>query len=152
MFQKLAQNPEPVELFSMYVAYLRALYHLLQDAHWKSTGPEFYGKHLLFERLYNATQETVDEAAEKCIGVFGELNEYNEIIKDICDKFNVDNFDGDYIQSTLKAEQMFLALSQTVYDKLKDMKAITLGLDDLILSIASKHEVHVYLLKQILSN
>ena len=148
MFTKLADNPDPSEIMSMYVAFLRGLYQLLQEAHWKSSGPEFYSKHLLFERLYKATQETVDEAAEKTLGVFGELHECHEIITDICDKFKPENFDNDYIQSTLKAEQMFLAFSQTIYDHLKQMKAITLGLDDLILSIASTHEIHIYLLKQ----
>jgi len=148
MFTKLAQKPEAVEIMSLYVAFLRSLYQLLQNAHWKSKGPEFYGKHLLFERLYTATAETADSAAEKCIGVFGELDSCTEIIAELCEKFDAKHFDDDFIQSTLKAEQMFLAFSQTIYDQLKEMKAITLGLDDLILSIASQHEVHVYLLKQ----
>jgi DNA-binding ferritin-like protein len=147
MFKKFAQNAGPVEIMSLYVAFLRALYQILQEAHWKSTGTEFYGNHLLFERLYSATQETVDDAAEKTIGVFGELKDYHEIIAELCTKFESDNL----IESCLKAEQMFLAFSQNVYDDLKESGAMTLGLDDMIMSIASKHEVHVYLLKQALA-
>lgn len=147
---KVAQDNDPVALISLYVAYLRALYQLHQNAHWKTKGSGFYGNHLLFQRLYEGTQETVDEAAEKALGVFGELKESNETIKEIVNKFNVENFDNDYIQASLKAEQTFLALSQTLYNQLKNLKAMTLGLDDLIMSIANRHEVHVYLLKQAL--
>lgn len=146
---KVAQDSNPVTLMSLYVAYLRALYQLHQNAHWKTKGSNFYGNHLLFQRLYEGTQESVDEAAEKALGVFGELKENNDLIKDIVNKFNVENFDNDYIQSLLKAEQAFLALSQTLYNQLKNLKAMTLGLDDLIMSIANRHEVHVYLLKQV---
>jgi starvation-inducible DNA-binding protein len=148
---KLAQNPSPVEIMSLYVAFLRAIYQIFQDAHWKSKGPEFYSKHLLFQRLYEQTQETVDDAAEKTIGVFGELKDYHDVIKDVCNKFEPENHDGDFVMACLKAEEMFLAFSQQIYNSLKEMDAMTLGLDDFIMSVASKHEVHVYLLKQSLS-
>jgi DNA-binding ferritin-like protein len=36
----------------------------LQSSHWNYTGPDFYQKHLLFERLYGETYNTLDRVAE----------------------------------------------------------------------------------------
>ena len=145
---KVAQDNDPAALMSLYVSFLRALYHIHQNAHWKTKGPEFYGNHLLFQRLYEATQEHVDQAAEKAVGLFGDFEDNHDQVKEICNKFNPENFNDNYIQAALKAEQTFLALSQTLYRQIKNLNAMTLGLDDMIMSIASAHEVHVYLLKQ----
>jgi len=149
---KVAQETDPVALMTMFVGFIRALYQIHQDAHWKVMGNNFYGNHLLFQRLYEAAQVSADEAAEKTIGLFGELPDTNKLIKEISDKFNPDNFDGNIITASLKAEQTFLALAETIYDRIKKLEAMTLGLDDLIMAIASRHEVHVYLLKRMLSD
>lgn len=149
---KIAQDNDPVALMSMYVAFLRALYQIHQNAHWKASGSNFYGNHLLFQRIYEGTQQSADEAAEKTIGLYGELHEMSSNIQEITDKFSPEKFDGDLLSASLKAEQTFLALSQTVYNQLKNLKTMTLGLDDLIMSIANRHEVHVYLLKQALES
>lgn len=139
------------ELLSLYVTFLRALYHIHQNAHWKTSGENFYGNHLVFQRLYEATQENADMAAEKTIGLYNGLLDMPEKFSTICSQFNADNFDNNYALASLKAEQAFLQFSQLVYDQLKSSGAITLGLDDMIMAIASKSEVHVYLLKQIKS-
>lgn len=36
----------------------------LQSSHWNYTGPDFYQKHILFERLYGETYSTLDRIAE----------------------------------------------------------------------------------------
>lgn len=36
----------------------------LQSCHWNYTGPDFYQKHLLFERLYTDLYSTLDRTAE----------------------------------------------------------------------------------------
>ncbi len=150
MLIKLAQDNSAKKLMGSLVAFLRALYQIHQNAHWRTKGNEFYGNHLLFQRLYEGTQETTDEAAEKTIGLFGSLPEMEDQIAALTEKFHADNFDGDWVQAALKAEQTFQALCKTVYDKIKKLEAMTLGLDDMIMSIASRHEVHIYLLKQAL--
>ena len=144
--KKTAQ--EAKALMTKYVAYLRALYHIEQEAHWKTSGPEFYGNHLLFQRLYEGTQEDVDTAAEKTIGVYGELGSHDDIMIEIISKFSSEHFGGNFTQSVLAAEEAFLELSKEIYNSLGE--SLTLGVDDMIMSIASRHEVHVYLLKQAL--
>lgn len=135
------------QLMSLFVAYLRALYQIHQNAHWKSSGDSFYGDHLLFERLYNATQETADQAAEKTIGLFDELDDLTNVISEIVEKFNFDKYES-ITSACLAAEQEFQKLCKKVYDDIKKDKSFTLGLDDMLMEIASKHEVHIYLLKQ----
>ena len=149
MIVKRAQESDPVALMSFYVGFLRALYNIHQTSHWKTKGNDFYGNHLLFQRLYEATQQSADEAAEKTIGLFDELKNQNEIIKTICQKFSSED---NYVKTSLEAEQAFLKLSKAIYDKLKSSNVMTLGLDDLVMAIAGRHEVHVYLLKQSLEN
>lgn len=141
---------EAKRLMSFYLTFLRALYAIEQNAHWQLKGDNFYGNHLLMQRLYETTSEDVDTAAEKTIGLFGALEDLSEDMVVIINKFDAQNYNGNWVQAVLKAEQAFLELSRTLYNTLKNNGAMTLGLDDMIMSISNSHEVHVYLLKQAL--
>lgn len=52
-------------------ACLRAAHHLYWTLHWQSKGSQFYGDHLLFERLYTARVEEIDGLAEVIAGHYG---------------------------------------------------------------------------------
>ncbi len=133
----------PIDLMSLYVAYLRALYQIHQNNHWKAKG---YGNHLLFQRLYESVQDMADGAAEKAIGVFEDLDVSSKAIAEIVDKFSKEE---DPAQSSIKAEMAFQEISRMVYEALDDAKVLSLGLDDMITENAGKSETHIYLLKQI---
>lgn len=135
----------PIDLMSLYVAYLRALYQIHQNNHWKTKGNDFYGNHLLFQRLYESVQEMADGAAEKTIGVFGDLNVSPEKIAEITEKFNSED---NSVVSSLKAEKGFQALSTMVYDELEKADLLTLGIDDALMANANTSETHCYLLQQ----
>ena len=139
---------KPADMASLYVAYLRALYQIHQNNHWKTKGDNFYGNHLLFQRLYEETQGMADGAAEKAMGVFGELDVRPETIAQITEKFNADNYKGDTVQSSLNAEKGFQALSRQFYDTLEEAGALSLGWDDAIMANANTSESHIYLLQQ----
>lgn len=137
------------DICSKYVAFLRGLYLLHQNHHWITSGSDFYANHLLFERIYKTAQENADLAAEKFIGLFGSealaLEEHPKLIAECLAKFNKQS----PIESSLAAEKDFLKLSNDVYYELKNSKdKMTLGLDDMIMSIASQREESVYLLQQ----
>ncbi len=136
-------------LCAKYVAFLRALYLLHQNHHWVSQGQNFYGNHLLFQRIYESTQTNVDSAAEKIIGVFGAdnlgLQEQNNLIKEFLDTYQTSD---SIIENSLKAEKDFLQFGEKFYTALKENDKMTLGLDDMIMSIANDRETSVYLLKQ----
>lgn len=140
------------DIANMYVATLRALYLVEQNCHWLTKGMAFYGDHLLFERLYKAAAESADLAAEKFIGLFNEnglnIAAQATFISKLLAKYQEDNLHA----AALKLEKDFLAFSQQAYDLFEEEGVMTLGLDDMLMSIASKHEEACYLLQQILAD
>jgi DNA-binding ferritin-like protein len=58
------------ELCCYYVALLRSVYLVHQNGHWLSKGNDFYGNHLMLERIYKTAAEDADLAAEKFLGLF----------------------------------------------------------------------------------
>ena len=139
-------------MMSLYVVFLRALYQVHQNNHWEARD---YGHHLLFERIYSGIQEMADEAAEKTIGVFGELTKQDKI-STIASQFDTSKFEKHgkmkYAASSLASEQAFQRYAAHVYEALRQSGEITLGLDDMIMSQASKSELHMYLLQQIMKD
>ena len=63
-------NPQLSSMLHLW-ATLRAAHHLFWTLHWQSRGPNFYGDHQLFERLYKARLEEIDDLAELIAGHFG---------------------------------------------------------------------------------
>lgn len=135
---------------ALYVATLKALALIHQHNHWTTKGNSFYGDHLLFERLYDSTLENLDLAAEKFIGVFGDqclsYDLQTELLAKVLSKYK--NLEGSPVQMSLAAEKDFLKFSKDAYNCFEDEGKLTLGLDDMIMSIASEREESVYLLQQ----
>jgi DNA-binding ferritin-like protein len=137
------------EITCYYISFLRALALIHQSHHWLTRGKNFYGNHLLLDRIYKSAAENSDLAAEKLIGIFGddslELPLHAEYMHKLLEKFS----SGEPISTSLLAEKKFLELSQKFYDALKKADKMTLGLDDMIMAIASQREEAVYLLGQV---
>jgi hypothetical protein len=53
------------------LATLLALRDLAQEAHWTAEGANFYGDHLLYERLYDKLDKPIDKLAEMLVARFG---------------------------------------------------------------------------------
>ena len=137
------------ELLSYYVAFLRTLYLVNQNNHWLSNGENFYGNHLLFERIYKSAQENADEAAERFIGMFGmECLDFNLQSKYISEIFSKCTTSG--LQTSLHMETNFLKFAEEFYEKVSEFEEFSLGLDDLIMKISDDRESAVYLLRQAL--
>lgn len=142
------------ETANLYLATLKAMQLIHQHNHWTTKGKNFYSHHLLFERIYDTVVENLDLAAEKFIGVLGDecldygmqaslLNKVLEKYKKMC---------GDEVRMSLAIEKDFLDFSKYTYDCLEKEGKLSLGLDDMIMSIASEREEAVYLLSQTLDN
>lgn len=138
------------ELCCYYIATIRAIALIHQNNHWITKGKNFYGNHLLFERIYGTAIEDADAMAEKFIGVFNtdcvDLQIQSKIIQHTLEKHNSDNL----IKNSLEAEKEFVEISQHFYDKLKEEERMTLGLDDSIMGVSNNSEARQYLLKQAL--
>jgi DNA-binding ferritin-like protein len=138
------------KIANLYIASLKAMALIHQNSHWISKGDDFYGNHLLFERLYDSALENLDLAAEKFIGVYGEecldYKLQNVLLNKVMLKYN--NLAGDPLEMSLAIEKDFLKLNQDAYSALDKDNKLSLGLDDMLASIASKREESIYLLNQ----
>ena len=138
---------------ALYIATLKAMTLVHQHSHWTTKGSSFYGEHLLFARIYESAQEDLDLAAEKFMGVFGDqcLNYdlQTELLHKILLKYK--NLEGSPAQMSLEIERDFLKFSKVAYNCFEEEGKLTLGLDDMIMSISSKREEAVYLLQQSLA-
>jgi DNA-binding ferritin-like protein len=137
---------------SLYIATLKAMALIHQHNHWTTRGSAFYGDHLLFERLYSSTLENVDLAAEKFIGLFGDTVLDYDLQTDLLHKVlaKYKNLEGSPVPMSLAIEKDFLKFSTNAYNCFKTEGKLSLGLDDMIMSIASQREESVYLLQQTL--
>lgn len=137
---------------ALYIASLKAIALIHQHSHWTTKGATFYGDHLLFERLYDAAFKDLDLAAEKFLGVFGdECLDYEfqiELLAKVMLKYK--NLESSPLEMSLKVEKDFLKFSKDAYDCFEEEGKLTLGLDDMIMAIASQREESVYLLQQAL--
>ena len=85
----------PYSQLSVVLVHLKHLYVLHQNHHWTSMGDPFYGDHLLFQRLYEATVEEIDSIAEKAIGLVSNTNVdlqlvNSQVLKLICGQGSAD--------------------------------------------------------------
>lgn len=142
------------KIAALYICTLKGMAIIHQHNHWTTKGDAFYGDHLLFERLYNSALEDLDLAAEKFMGLFGDHCLDYDLSVDLLHKvlLKYKNLEGSPAQMSLQVEEDFLKLSKDAYYKLEEDGKLTLGLDDMIMAIASSREESVYLLKQVLKD
>ncbi|NBP15555.1 hypothetical protein EBU95_14345 [bacterium] len=131
----------------------RGLSFVHQQDHWCSKGNNYYGDHLLFMRLYEATDKEIDPLAEKAVGLGSEafvmmanhMPHTQAFLALVGDELN--NPDDVY-SSGYKAELLFAAIAEEVFKTLKTQGLLTPGLEQLIGTMMDVHEGHLYLLKQ----
>lgn len=134
--------------------FTNALYYMYYNMHWKSAGTNYYGDHLLFQRLYEDEVEEIDQLAEKTLGVFldqGLLNPAQDLAnaaKVLSEFFPQDMDPKDFAFAAIAAEKKFLELIDEVLEDLEEEDQKTNGIDNLLQGIADKHEEHLYLLQQ----
>ena len=142
---------------SVVLSALKSLASIHQSHHWQASGDPSYGDHLLFERLYNATNEHVDSIAEKAVGLGGEdlvcpvkLSEQSLFFTSQACTCNLNNIHlpKEIVMTSLEAEKHFINLLTKCYDSLKKSGMSTLGIENVLQGIADAHESHVYLLQQ----
>jgi DNA-binding ferritin-like protein len=137
---------------ALYIASLRAMALIHQINHWTTHGITFYGDHLLFERLYNSALKDLDLAAEKFMGLLGDDVLDYDLQADLLHKvlLKYKNLEGSPLEMSLMVEKDFLKFSKDAYNAFEEDGKLTLGLDDMVMAIASQREESVYLLQQAL--
>lgn len=142
-----------LKVAALYVATLKAMALIHQHNHWTTNGEMFYSEHLLFERLYNSVLEDLDLAAEKYMGLFGDdvlvYTLQTELLSKVLSNYN--KLESSPVEMSLAVEKDFIKFSNDAYKCFEEQGELSLGLDDMIMSIASNREEAVYLLQQSLS-
>jgi DNA-binding ferritin-like protein len=134
------------------LAHLRALGWNHLTSHWQVSGDSFYGDHLLFERLYGKVVEETDGLAEKLVGLFGtEAVNGAEQAKLMAFALHQASETACPYQRALRMEQAFQVMLEKSLDVMDHLGVLSLGLDDMLRTMANDHETHLYLLQQRLS-
>jgi DNA-binding ferritin-like protein len=132
------------------LAALLALHQFYFFAHWTSQGEGFYGDHQLFTRLYEGAQEDFDSVAERLVGHGG-----NQALDPAAIFTQASAMSAQWIgegasipSAALVAEQAVQEALTNAYGTMDQSGGLSLGIDDLLMSLASRHEGNQYLLKQ----
>jgi DNA-binding ferritin-like protein len=136
-----------MNIYQKIIATLRSLTCYYQTCHWLSKGSQYYGDHLLFMRLYDATILDIDGVGEKAIGVTQDEAsvDLRENINAVAKILNNMEYDPDrYFESALKLEKAFVKACE---DLAKDVNNSE-GVKNMFAGLADKHEGHIYLLQQ----
>jgi DNA-binding ferritin-like protein len=138
-----------VEILQEVLGLLKGQYWNYWTAHWQAKGPNAYGNHLLFSRLYEGITVEIDTLAEKIVGYFGEGEVENTIISEkMQDWLQKWGEVKDPMARAIKTEEDMQNVFKAAYEKLKEADDVSLGLDDFLMATANAHETHLYLLQQ----
>jgi starvation-inducible DNA-binding protein len=119
-----------------------------QDAHWNVQGDEFYQDHLLFERIYEEVQESIDPFAEQLrqcqIFVPSGLEKMRGL--SILDDFSADDLTSDEYKQQLLVDSDNLAdLFASAFDVAEQRKEH--GLSNFLADRQAAHRKHSWMLR-----
>ena len=132
-----------IKIANLYIASLKAITLIHQNSHWISKGEDFYGNHLLFERLYDSALENLDLAAEKFIGVYGEESLDFQMQINLLNKVLVK-----YQHLSEQPLKMSLAIEKDFLKSVKGILLMILISTMLLFSSSYKGEYLEYVVKQ----
>lgn len=145
----------PAEGLVRLLAALEAAAMVHTSHHWQTSGSNFYGDHLLFQKLYEGTSADIDPVAEKLVGISGDPSNTNyflriALMKEFMEKWTVPG--ASYGVVSLAAENDIIGIGTECLEMLRQSQVLTLGTENLIAGILDKHESFIYLLQQRNSN
>lgn len=145
---RLASSDPKLQILQALLSVLRAAHWSHWTSHWQAQGEASYSDHQLMERLYEGIEDEIDTLAEKIVGEYGPVAvaPVPQAQQTIQSLLYHDHHDP--IIRALKVEENIQPILSKVYDQVKSLGGMSLGLDDYIMSIASAHETNIYLLRQ----
>ena len=137
-----------VEL-SSFLALLRAAHQAHWTAHWTVSGDNFYGDHLMFERLYTSITAEIDGLAEKIVKMCGpesvRLSDQLAMMHKLANRWETQ---PDAIARAEMIESDIQIEVDAVHAVLKREGVMTMGMDNFLQGVADAHETPEYLLGQ----
>ena len=140
----------------VFIDLLRALSLLHHTHHWQTQGSQFYGDHLLYQRLYELADGEIDLVGEKAVGLGSpelvlprhSIENMRRYIEAVEDGDVLDGISLKMAKRSLLAEKSFLTAGEKMMDQLKSKGLLTRGVEQLLGTILDQHEGVLYLLKQ----
>ena len=147
---------QPMAWLAALLAMLRGANFIHLTHNWQSKGPTSYQDHLMFERVYNETLELVDQLAERTVGLGDpvlvdpvlQASHQLGFIQGLYSTAPAQMSADACVRLSLSAVGVVLVTLKTVQEKLSEVGRLTPGLEDLLQSMASRHEEFAYLLNQ----
>lgn len=142
--------------FSQYLGMLRAMHLWYHGAHHAVRGVSFSGDHVnLFGKLYLESQEEIDGAIEKAVGLTENEGvscpvHITKLALQVLMKYpSPPNLTSVSMAATgLQLESDYLELVTQMFEDLDEAGALSLGLNDFLAATANAHEDRIYLLRQ----
>jgi DNA-binding ferritin-like protein len=152
-WKKEASHQDPaLATLQVLLAILRGAHWAHWTSHWQVKGMSYYGDHELLQRIYEGLIEEIDTLAEKIVGKYGSQAvapvDQAQIMANTLLPLAEAEAQSDPILRALIIEEALQKVFKNVYDALKKMDAMSLGMDDFIMSMANTHETFQYLLRQ----
>ena len=147
-----SQKLENLTTLQFLLALLRSAHWSHWTSHWQVKGESQYGDHQLLERIYAGLVKEIDTLAEKIVGGYGSIGvapvEQAQLMANTILPLTEAQSESDPIRRALIIEEALQKSFYNIYTHLKEMNALSLGMDDFIMSIANEHETNLYLLRQ----
>lgn len=126
---------------------MRASYQVYQDSHWTVTGNDYYGNHLMLQRIYEETSKEIDGLAEMMVGSYGpeiiqeHRNDTSMWVEVFTDAANP-------MAGALRAAQEVRMSIDSAYKAMEEHGELGRGWDDFLMALAQEKDTHLYLLQQ----
>jgi len=145
----------PMAELGAVVSLLRAASIVHQSHHWQTRGGNFYGDHLLFDRIYNESLPLIDSVAERAVGSGSRdlvcPKTQTRLAADLteiwCDSAE-EPTSFDMVAISFKVEQCVVSCLKTAREALEAKGQLSDGTDNLLQGVSDKHEEFLYLLQQ----
>lgn len=145
----LKKNPaSDGPLYASILAHLRALQWYYWSSHWTVGGASYYGDHLLFQKLYEGLNESIDELGERMVSYFGVSSVNPMAIQSLSQKvlMEVANV-SDPMFAALKMEDSLRSAIKKAWKANQDHE-MYLGLDDFLMGLSNERDTAIYLLER----
>lgn len=142
------------------LVFAKCVAHIHQTHHWQARGQDFFGDHLMFERVYTSVSEHVDAIAEKTVGAGGaalvEMTRITRMVATVtewmkaiyCSETSVIPSDTDLVRLSLAAEECLVGATNYAIMKMESAGTLSKGIDNMLSQLVDDREGASYLLRR----